>query len=270
MRSGFLTRELPGRADGWFRRRSPAGAGRPPRRPGSRNLPRHDAGAGGQAAVTWHDAALMTGTERQANRVVGTVEPLAQQQIVDPCHPQAVTPRSRLVLHQQRIQPLLEWADPGKRLHRPLVCEARLGRADRLPHHLARQSKVTRDRLDRLAVGVLTPDPYNRLHYQHPDPARLVTAKRTRLNHRDAGSFFDADHPATGVLLHAGPQPQVREAARVRFAVAWSEVARHQELQRRWPERSMVMARVAWPISLGTATGSWHLRRIPANVTDRR
>ena len=72
-------------------------------------------------------------------------------------------------------------------------------RVDWLPHHLARQPQIPRDRLDRLAIGVLTPNPYHRLQYQHPDLARLVTAKRTRLNHRDAGSLFDADHPANGV-----------------------------------------------------------------------
>ena len=65
----------------------------------------------------------------------------------------------------------LEWPDLRQRLHRAMIVERAFRRPDRLAHHLAQQPKITRDRLDRLAAGMLAPDPNHCLHHQHPDLA---------------------------------------------------------------------------------------------------
>jgi hypothetical protein len=105
------------------------------------------------------------------DRIVRSLEAFAQQQIVDPRHPQPIATRARLVLGEQCIEPFLERSDPRQRLHRPMIIERTFRCPDRLAHHLARQSKIPRDRLDRLAAGVLTPNPNHSLHHQHPDLA---------------------------------------------------------------------------------------------------
>ena len=105
------------------------------------------------------------------DRVVRPVEPLAHQQVMNPRHPQLLAPRPRLVLFQQLIEPGLERRQPRQRLHRPPIGELRIRLPDRLAHHLARQSKVTRDRLDRLPGRKLAPNPQHRLQHQHPELA---------------------------------------------------------------------------------------------------
>ena len=72
-----------------------------------------------------------------AHRIVGAFEALAQQQVVDPRHPQAITPWQTFVLYQQRVQTLLERPNPQQRLHRPVIGEGTLRCADRLAHNLA-------------------------------------------------------------------------------------------------------------------------------------
>jgi len=52
-----------------------------------------------------------------------------------------------------------------------MIVERAFRRPDRLPDYLARQPQIPRDLFDRLAAGVLTPNPYHRLHHQHPDLA---------------------------------------------------------------------------------------------------
>ena len=105
------------------------------------------------------------------DRIVRSLEAFAQQQVVDARHPQPVATMTRLVLGQQRIEPLLERPDPRHRLHAAMIVERTFRRPDRLADHLARQPEVPRDLLDRLTTGMLTPNPYHGLHHQHPDLA---------------------------------------------------------------------------------------------------
>ena len=109
------------------------------------------------------------------DRIVGALEPFAQQQIVDTRHPQPVAPMPRFVLYQQRIEPFLKRPDPRQRLHRAMIIERAFRRSDRLAHDLPRQPKITRNRLDRLTPGVLAPNPNHCLHHQHPDLATWKT-----------------------------------------------------------------------------------------------
>ena len=90
---------------------------------------------------------------------------------MDARHPQPIATVPRFVLCQQRIEPLLERSDPWQRLHVTMIIERTFRRADRLAHHLARHSKIPRNRLDRLTPGVLAPNPNHSLHHQHPDLA---------------------------------------------------------------------------------------------------
>ena len=105
------------------------------------------------------------------DRIVRSLEAFAQQQIMDARHPQPIATRAGFVLGQQRIEPLLERPDPRQRLNRTMIVERAFRRPDRLPDYLARQSKITRDLLDRLTPGELAPNTNDRLHHQHPDLA---------------------------------------------------------------------------------------------------
>ena len=85
-----------------------------------------------------------------------------------------------------------------------MIVEGTLGRSDRLAHHLARQSKVTRDRLDGLAAGVLAPDPNHCLHHQHPDLAAWSNqAAAYAIEMR--GPSWTPITPLRGSLLRADP-----------------------------------------------------------------
>ncbi len=103
------------------------------------------------------------------HRVIGAVVAFPDQQVPDPRQPQPVPLGQPLVLSQQRLEPFAHRADLRKRLRRALIAKRPLRRPDRLAHHLARQPKVPRNRLDRLARRVLTANPHHCLHHQHPD-----------------------------------------------------------------------------------------------------
>jgi len=70
--------------------------------------------------------------------IIRTVEPLPEQEVVDPCHSQSVPSGPCLVLDEQLVQPLLERTNPGQRLDRPMIVKRPFGRADRLAHDLPR------------------------------------------------------------------------------------------------------------------------------------
>jgi hypothetical protein len=103
--------------------------------------------------------------------IIRSLETFTQQQIMDPRHPQTVTPVPRFVLAQQRIEPFLERPDPGQRLNRAMIVKRPFRSIDRLAHHLARQPQIPRNLPDTLAARALAPNPYNCLHHQHPDLA---------------------------------------------------------------------------------------------------
>jgi hypothetical protein len=73
------------------------------------------------------------------DRIIGALEPLPQQQVMDPRHPQPIMPTAPLILRQQRVQPLAERTYLRKRLNPSLVVERPFRRADRLAHDLPRQ-----------------------------------------------------------------------------------------------------------------------------------
>jgi len=140
--------------------------------------------------------------------IVGSLEPLAMQQVMDPRHPQAIAARQTFVLDQQRVEALLERTDSRKRLHRPVVIKRPLPRPDRLTHRLARQLQSRaialiglppacsrRIRTTVSTTNILTPPPDN---------------PGSRLNHQNEGSLLDADHPAKGV-------PFARRSTGIRF-----------------------------------------------------
>ena len=67
------------------------------------------------------------------------------------------------------IKLILERADLGQRLNRPLILECCLSRPQHLAHHFARDLQLSADRLDRLAINKVRPAyPGNRLHNKHP------------------------------------------------------------------------------------------------------
>lgn len=71
------------------------------------------------------------------DRIIGALEPLTAQQIMDPRHPQPIAPVPGLILRQQRIEPLLERPKPRQRLNRAAIIECAFWCPDRLAHHLA-------------------------------------------------------------------------------------------------------------------------------------
>ena len=140
----------------------------------------------GQSGVGHALAPLARPAERiPAHRGVGAVVAIPHQQVPDAGQPQPIAPRPRLVLLQQFIQALLERPNLGQGLDVALVGEGALRRADRLANHLPRQLQVPCNRLDRLACSVLTPDPYDSLHHQHPDLDRRHKAERSGLTWRN-------------------------------------------------------------------------------------
>jgi hypothetical protein len=86
-------------------------------------------------------------------------------------HPKPVTPAPYLVLFQQHIQPILKRTDPRQRLNLASIIKCAFRRSDRLADYLPRHMQITRDRLDRLPAGILTPDTNHCLQNQHPDLA---------------------------------------------------------------------------------------------------
>ena len=72
------------------------------------------------------------------NAIVGSIEPLAQQHVMDARHPQPIAPMPRVVLRQQRVETFLERPDPLQRLNRAVVTKRPLGSVNRLADHLAR------------------------------------------------------------------------------------------------------------------------------------
>src|SRR5690606_10310231 len=123
----------------------------------------------GQCVVASVLAPLLPPAARiAADGIVGTLEPLPHQQVVDARHPQPIAPAARLVIFKKRVETILKRTDPRQWLHLALIVECRLWRPDRLAHYLPRKTKVTNDRLDRLPRRMLTPNPYYCLHYQHP------------------------------------------------------------------------------------------------------
>src|SRR3546814_16052323 len=79
-----------------------------------------------------------------AHRIIGPLEPLAHQQVVDTRHPQPIAAAATLVLLKKHIEPVLIGADPRQRLDFALIVERRLRRPDRLADYLPRLPKVAR------------------------------------------------------------------------------------------------------------------------------
>src|SRR5205807_9585408 len=76
--------------------------------------------------------------------------------------------------------------------------------------------------LDRLAPDkVLTPDPADRLHNQHPPPPARVPKRVSLHITAQRGSKLDADHPSTGVNLPRRNTPSYRGRR------PWLESLRH-------------------------------------------
>src|SRR3546814_204688 len=73
-----------------------------------------------------------------AHRIIGPLEPLAHQQVVDTRHPQPIAAAATLVLLKKHIEPVLIGADPRQRLDFALIVERRLRRPDRLADYLPR------------------------------------------------------------------------------------------------------------------------------------
>ena len=138
------------------------------------------------------------------DRIVRSLETLAAEKVVDPRHPQPIAAVTRLVLRKQRVEPFLKRPNPRQRLNRTVVAKRTLRRAYRLAHDLARQPQIPRNLPDRLAAGMLAPDPYNCLHHQHPDLATWKTRPLSspsewwfpfgRRSPRQGGSFCTPGH----------------------------------------------------------------------------
>ena len=109
------------------------------------------------------------------DRIIRTFKTLAAQKIVDPRHPQPIAAVAGLVLCKQRVEPFLKRPNPRQRLNRAVIAKRTLRSVYRLADYLARQPQITCDLPDRLAAGMLAPDPYNCLHHQHPDLATWKT-----------------------------------------------------------------------------------------------
>lgn len=69
------------------------------------------------------------------------------------------------------VQAILKRPDPRQWLNLALIVECAFRRPDRLADHLPRHMQIPRDRLDRLAAGILAPNPNHCLQNQHPDLA---------------------------------------------------------------------------------------------------
>src|SRR5262249_10752340 len=90
---------------------------------------------------------------------------------------------------------LRSWLDLALVLERGLAGPQHL--TDRVPGH----PETPCDLLDRLALDeVLTSNPCNRLHDQHP-PTTRFESKRERIRSTCRGSILDADPPVQGVNI---------------------------------------------------------------------
>ena len=104
--------------------------------------------------------------------------------------------RPRRVRCQKPFQLLPPRPQLRPRLHRPLVDERGLARADHLPHDLPRDLQLTADRLDGLALyEVPATDLRDRLHDQHPEPGS-----------RDHGSTLGPDADGDPIGRRSPPQ----------------------------------------------------------------
>ncbi len=121
--------------------------------------PEHQRDEGGDAIASILAPLDLPARRIAPHRIVRTLKAFSHQQVMDPRHPQPVTPAAQLVLFQQRVQALLERTDPGQRLNLALIIKGALRRSDRFADDLPRHMQIPCDRLDRLASGILAPDP---------------------------------------------------------------------------------------------------------------
>src|SRR5258708_36147782 len=102
---------------------------------------------------------------------------------------------------QQFIELINPGADLRKRLRLSLVAEIGRLRSNHLPHALPRNSHLTADQFDRLALyKKCAEDLRNRFQNQQPNLGfqRIMEAS---VDPSAPGSRLDADHPENGVLI---------------------------------------------------------------------
>ena len=103
------------------------------------------------------------------DRVVAAAIAEIRQRLEDTLQGQPFALRLGLIGREQSIQLIRPRTQLGSRLGPQVVAECRRIRPDHLAHRVARDLQIPLDRLDRLALDkMLTPNPRNRLHNQHP------------------------------------------------------------------------------------------------------
>src|SRR5438477_1012034 len=136
------------------------------------------------------------------NRVVAAFITQTAQLLEDPDQRQPLASRLRLVTRQHPVKIGVPQPQLRPRLYYPHVRERGCSRSQNLAHRIARHLQLAHDLLDRLAPDkVLTPDPADRLHNQHPPPPARVPKRVSLHITAQWGSKLDADHPSNGVNL---------------------------------------------------------------------
>ena len=110
-----------------------------------------------------------------AHRVIAALVAEISQRLENPDQREPLARRLLAVLLEQAFQILRPAPEFGPRLNLALIIERGLARAQNLADRVARDFQIARDLLDGFAlVGMLTPNPANRLHNQHSPSAPLA------------------------------------------------------------------------------------------------
>ncbi len=135
-----------------------------------------------------------------AHGVVAALVAETSQRLENPDQREPLARRLLAVLLEQAFQILRPAPEFGPRLNLALIIEGCLARAQYLADRIARKPQLARNLLDRFAFDkMLTPNPANCLHNQHPRPPACQCNTGSSSGQPVGGSILEADPPVHGV-----------------------------------------------------------------------
>src|SRR4051795_6885943 len=129
--------------------------------------------------------------------------------------------RPPLVGQEQSLELVAPGPDPRHGLGLALVAELSRVRAQDLAHHLAGETQLPADALDRLLVNEIRPaDLRDRLHNQHPDLGPMSSMEAS-VDPQPRGPDWMPITPKLGALFHADPQARRGSATSLVSSSRW-------------------------------------------------
>lgn len=137
-----------------------------------------------------------------AHRVVAALVAKIAQRLENPDQREPLSRRLLAVRREQSFQILCPTPKFGPRLNLALIIEGGHARTKNLANRIPRKPQLARNLLDRLAFDkMLTPNPANCLHNQHPRPPACQCKTGSSSGQPVGGAILEADPPFMGLNL---------------------------------------------------------------------